>query len=203
MARKCLRLNLLLIGLRAGRPEPSRYARPHRSLRSLALTFVPVPPLTMPRVARAPAIPPPPPLPALSLVLTGKEVYLVSVKKGRLLTPRPPTSGIWGCYVDGPHLKQPTVHVRGRFPGRSLLPTGDRPRWDLFSRTVAFQNKGPSTLEAISPAGQRLERGGVVQGDMPPPARGVPAKRMALCESRRRGSPVPTQPATLRRASSL
>ena len=39
----------------------------------------------MPRVARAPAIPPPPPLPALSLVLTGK-VYLVSVKKGRLLT---------------------------------------------------------------------------------------------------------------------
>ena len=72
-------------GLHAGRPEPSRFARPHRSLRSLPLTSVPVPPLTMPRVARAPAIPPPPPLPALSLVLTGK-VYLVSVKKGRLLT---------------------------------------------------------------------------------------------------------------------
>ena len=49
-------------GLRAGRPEPSRCARPHRSLRSLPLTSVPVPPLTMPRVARAPAIPPPPPL---------------------------------------------------------------------------------------------------------------------------------------------
>ena len=31
-------------GLRAGRPEPSRYARPYRSLRSLTLTFVPVPP---------------------------------------------------------------------------------------------------------------------------------------------------------------
>ena len=71
--------------LRAGRPEPSRYARPHRSLRSLSLTFVPVPPLTMPRVARAPAIPPPSPLPALSLVLTGK-VSVVSVKKGRLRT---------------------------------------------------------------------------------------------------------------------
>ena len=42
-------------GRRAGRPEPSRCARPHRSL-----PFT-VPPLTMPRVARAPAIPPPPP----------------------------------------------------------------------------------------------------------------------------------------------
>ena len=124
----------------------------------------------MPRVARAPAIPPPPPLPALSLVLTG-QVYLVSVKKGRLLTKsaifdsslgkkgettntqtsvgkqnglvlfteiflnyRP--SGIWGSYVDSPHLKPPTIHARGRFPGRSLLPTGDRPRQRPFSRLV-------------------------------------------------------------------
>ena len=124
----------------------------------------------MPRVARAPAIPPPPPLPALSLVLTG-QVYLVSVKKGRLLTKsaifdsslgkkgettntqtsvgkqnglvlfteiflnyRP--SGIWGSYVDSPHLKPPTIHARGRFPGRSPLPTGDRPRQRPFSRLV-------------------------------------------------------------------
>jgi len=99
-------------------------------------------------------------------------------------------------FPDGHSFQPGTVHAGTCFPGRSLLPTGDRPRWDLFSRTVAFQNKGPSTLEAISPAGQRLERGGVVQGDMPPPARGVPAKRMALCESRRRGSPVPPHPAT-------
>ncbi len=213
------------------------------------------------------SIPPPPPLPALSLVLTG-QVYLVSVKKGRLLTKsgifdsslgqkgettntqtsvgkqyglvlfteiflnhRP--SGIWGSYVDNPPLKPSTIHTRGCFPGRSPLPTGDRPRWDLFSRTVApsnrgpstlgaiipeghpfqlgtvhspfqpgtvhagtcfpgrsplptgdrprwdlfsrtvtFQNRGPSTPEAVFPDGQRLELGGTVQGDMPPPARG-------------------------------
>ena len=107
----------------------------------------------MPRVARAPAIPPPPPLPVLSLVLTG-QVYLVSVKKGEttntqtsvgkqnglvlfteiFLNYRP--SGIWGSYVDSPHLKPPTIHARGRFPGRSLLPTGDRPRQRPFSRLV-------------------------------------------------------------------
>ena len=50
------------------------------------------------------------------------------------------------------HPFQPgTVHTRGRFPGWSPLPTGDRPHWDLFSRTVAFQNRGPSTPEAVSP----------------------------------------------------
>ncbi len=130
----------------------------------------------MPRVARAPAIPPPPPLPALSLVLTG-QVYLVSVKKGRLLSPGPVLnldkvggstlgkngessdtwtsvgkqnglvlfteiflnhrpSGIWGSYMDSPHLKQPTVHARGRFPGRSPFKPGDHPHQRSFLRTV-------------------------------------------------------------------
>jgi len=74
--------------------------------------------------------------------------------------------------VDSHLSKQGTIHARGRFPGRSPFKTGDRPRWNLFSRTVAFSNWGPSTPEAISPDGQRLERGGTVQGDMPPPARG-------------------------------
>ena len=101
-----------------------------------SLTSVPVPPLTMPRVARAPAIPPPPPLPALSLVLTG-QVYLVSVKKGRLLTPRPPLVNKMGlfclpksslttdCPGSGapiwivPHLKPPTIHTGTCFPGQS------------------------------------------------------------------------------------
>ena len=160
----------------------------------------------MPRVARAPAIPPPPPLPALSLVLTG-QVYLVSVKKGRLLTKsaifdsslgkkgettntqtsvgkqnglvlfteiilnhRP--SGTWGSYVDNPPLKPSTIHAGTCFPGRSPLPTGDRPHQRPFSRMVTPSNRGPSTPEAVFPAGQRLERDGVVQGDMPPPARG-------------------------------
>ena len=149
----------------------------------------------MPRVARAPAIPPPPPLPALSLVLTG-QVYLVSVKKGRLRTKtgifdsslgkkgettntqtsvgkqnglvlfteiflnyRP--SGIWGSYVDSPHLKPPTIHARGRFPGRSLLPTGDRPRQRPFSRTVTPSNWGPSTPAAFFPDGHPFQPGTV------------------------------------------
>ena len=170
----------------------------------------------MPRVARAPAIPPPPPLPALSLVLTG-QVYLVSVKKGRLLTKsaifdsslgknressdtqtsvckhfgpvlftalqifyvgkqnglvlfteiilnhRP--SGIEGSYVDSPHLKQPTVHVRGRFSGWSPFKPEDRPRQRPFFRMVSFQTRGPSTPEAIFPDSQRVERGGTVQDD--------------------------------------
>ena len=109
---------------------------------------------------------------------------------GRVVTPRPPLVNKSGLFclpsypqttdLPGlrapmwivPHLKQPTIHARGRFPGRSPFKTGDRPHWDLFSRTVAFQNWGPSTPEAVFPDGQRLERGGTVQGDMPPPARG-------------------------------
>ena len=81
-------------------------------------------------------------------------------------------SGIWGSYMDSPHLKQPTVHARGRFSGRSPFKPGDYPRQRPFFRTVTFQNRGPSTSEVISPDGQRLERDGAVQGDMPPPARG-------------------------------
>ena len=132
----------------------------------------------MPRVARAPAIPPPPPLPVLSLVLTG-QVYLVSVKKGEttntqtsvgkqnglvlfteiFLNYRP--SGIWGSYVDSPHLKPPTIHARGRFPGRSPLPTGDRPHQRPFSRMVTPSNRGPSTPEAFFPDGHPFQPGTV------------------------------------------
>ena len=33
-------------------------------------------------------------------------------------------SGIWGSYVDSPHLKPPTIHARGRFPGWSTFGAG-------------------------------------------------------------------------------
>ena len=45
-------------------------------------------------------------------------------------------SGIWGSYMDSPHLKQPTVHVRGRFSGWSPFKTGDHPHQRSFLRTV-------------------------------------------------------------------
>ena len=73
-------------------------------------------------------------------------------------------SGIWGSYVDNPPLKPSTIHTRGCFPGRSPLPTGDRPRWDLFSRTVAPSNRGPSTLGAIIPEGHPFQLGTVHTG---------------------------------------
>ena len=130
-------------GLRAGRPEPSRCARPHRSLRSLTLTFVPVPPLTMPRAARAPAIPPPPPLPALSLVLTGKVfvvsvkrgdyvqnrafLIVVSVKMGRVVTPRPVSVNILGRFCLRPFKFFTLVNKMGLFCLPSYPQTADLP----------------------------------------------------------------------------
>ena len=72
-----------------------------------------------------------------------------------ILNHRP--SGIRGSYVNSPHLKQPTFHVRGRFSGRSPLPTGDYPHQRSFSRTVVFQNRGPSTPEAVFPDGRLLK----------------------------------------------
>ncbi len=154
----------------------------------------------MPRVARAPAIPPPPPLPALSLVLTGK-VFVVKMR--RVVTPRPvsvnnlgrfclrpfkfstlvnkmgficlpsypqtadlphPPSTPEAVFPDGHLSKQGTIHARGLFPGRSPLPTGDRPRWDLFSQTVAPSNRGPSMLGAIFPDGHLSKQGTVHAG---------------------------------------
>jgi len=140
------------IGLRAGRPEPSRYARPHRSLRSLSLTFVPVPPLTMPRAARAPAIPPPPPLPALSLVLTGK-VFVVSVKKGRLLSPGPVSVNNIGLFCLRAFNFSTLVNKMGLFCLPSYPQTADLPGFGASMWTVPFQTRGPSTSEAIFPDG--------------------------------------------------
>ena len=71
----------------------------------------------MPRVARALAIPPPSPLPALSLVLTGK-VSVVSVKKGRLRT----KSGIFDSSLGKKGETTITWTADRRGPERLLLP---------------------------------------------------------------------------------
>ena len=124
----------------------------------------------------AAASPAPPELTLFTLNLTGK-VSLVSVKKGRLRTKSGifdsslgqkgettitqtyvgkqnglvlfteiflnlQPSGIWGSYVDSPPLE--TTHY---------------PRQRPFSRTVAFLNRGPSTLEAIFPDGHLSKPG--------------------------------------------
>ena len=73
-------------------------------------------------------------------------------------------SGIWGSYVDRPPLKPPTIHTGAYFPGRSPLPTRDRPHWDLFSRMVTFQNRGPSTLGPVFPDGHLSKLGTVHAG---------------------------------------
>ena len=63
-----------------------------------------------------------------------------------------------------PHLKPPTIHARGRFPGRSPFKTGDHPRQRSFSRKVAPSNRGPSTLEPVFPAGRPFQPGTVHAG---------------------------------------
>ncbi len=52
-----------------------------------------------------------------------------------------------------------TIHVWGPLPGQSPYENPDYPHQRLFSRTVTFQNRGPSTLEGIFPDDQRLGAG--------------------------------------------
>ena len=87
-------------------------------------------------------------------------------------------SGIEGSYVDSPPLKPLTIHAGTCFPGRSPLPTGDRPRWDLFSRKVNVWSGAGWCKATCHP---RL--GGACEG-------------AAMCRKGRRGSPVPHRPAT-------
>ena len=68
-------------------------------------------------------------------------------------------------FPEGRPFQPGTVHAGTCFPRRSPLPTGDRPCWGPFSRMVTFQNRGPSTLEGVSPDRQRVERGETVQDD--------------------------------------
>jgi len=60
-----------------------------------------------------------------------------------------------------PHLKQPTIHARGRFSGRLPFKPGDYPRQRPFSRKVTFQTRGLSTSEAVFPEGHPFQPGTV------------------------------------------
>ena len=110
---------------------------------------------------------------------------------GRVVTPRPPLVNKSGLFclpsypqttdLPGlrapmwivPHLKQPTIHARGRFPGRSPFKTGDRPHQRPFSRTVSAWSGAGRYKATCHP---RL--GGACEG-------------AATCRKGRRGSPVP------------
>ena len=76
-------------------------------------------------------------------------------------------------FPEGHPFQPGTVHAGGRFPGRSPFKTGDRPRWDLFSRTVNACSGAGRYKATCHP---RL--GGACEG-------------AATCRKGRRGSPVP------------
>ena len=64
-------------------------------------------------------------------------------------------------FPDGHSFQPGTVHARGHFSGRSPFKTGDHPHQRPFSRTVTPSNRGPSTPEAIFPAGHLSKLGTV------------------------------------------
>ena len=114
--------------------------------------------------------------------MTVRRVFQCPLKKGRLRTKsgifdsslgqkgettNTQTSDLPGLRAPTwivPHLKPPTIHAKGRFPGRSPFKTRDRPYQRPFSRMVTFQTRGPSTPEAVFPEGHPYQPGTVHAG---------------------------------------
>ena len=92
-----------------------------------------------------------------------------------ILNHRP--SGIWGSYVDNPPLKPSTIHAGTCFPGRSPLPTGDRPHQRPFLWTVnAWSEAGRYKATCNPPLGGACEATGLVPEGQAGVAGAAPAR---------------------------
>ena len=155
-----------MIGLRAGRragpPEPSRCARPHRSRpltgvhcrsRSPLLRCRGWHGLRPSRHFRPPSL----------LRHPGSHHSALAIHQnapfgGRTALLSPPSTKT-ALLVDGLPPQALTVRVWALFPGRSMPFQGDLPCQRLVSRKVGAFSGGPSMPEAYFPEGQCLFRG--------------------------------------------